>query len=95
MILLILMIKKSELDNTLINSNEWRDSKAQMWALLCKRMQTTNLTPEECIITDTYVHSTLIPHVACWISADFAWKEVSAVIHSPQVTQLYQVHVCC
>jgi KilA-N domain/Protein of unknown function (DUF3627) len=49
-------------------------------SLVCKTVLPDNTTDVSNIISGTYVHSLLIPHIACWISADFALK-VSEVIN--------------
>ena len=49
-------------------------------SLVCKTVLPDNTTDVGNIISGTYVHSLLIPHIACWISADFALK-VSEVIN--------------
>src|SRR5271156_4815877 len=40
----------------------------------CKFIQTMNSTEVERLISGTYCHPLLIPHIACWISTDFALK---------------------
>jgi Protein of unknown function (DUF3627)/KilA-N domain len=49
-------------------------------SLVCKTVLPDNTTDVSNIISGTYVHSLLIPHIACWISVDFALK-VSEVIN--------------
>ena len=49
-------------------------------SLTCKVVQSDNTIDGGNIISGTYVHSLLIPHIACWISVDFALK-VSEVIN--------------
>ena len=49
-------------------------------SLVCKTVLPDNTTDVGNIISGTYVHSLLIPHIACWISVDFALK-VSEVIN--------------
>ena len=49
----------------------------------CKFIQTPNHTDEERLISGTYCHPLLIPHIACWVSPDFALlvSEVSEVVN--------------
>ena len=49
-------------------------------SLVCKTVVPDNTIDVGNIISGTYVHSLLIPHIACWISVDFAPK-VSEVIN--------------
>ena len=67
------------LENTHANSNisnfTLRDANHQIWRLAsspCIFIKTANNTPIECIISGTYYHPLLIPHIACWVSADYA-----------------------
>jgi hypothetical protein len=53
-------------------------------SLTCIFIQTSNTTPIQQKISGTYVHPDLIPHIACWISPDFALK-VSRIINSYNV----------
>ena len=43
-------------------------------------MHNFNQTDEEYIISGTYCHPSLIPHIVCWISVEFALK-VSDIIN--------------
>src|SRR5277367_6321560 len=47
---------------------------------VCKYIQTANITQEDKLISGTYIHALLIPHVACWISEVFALK-VSEIVN--------------
>jgi hypothetical protein len=47
---------------------------------VCKYITTSNQTEEDRLISGTYVHPLLIPHIACWCSPSFAIK-VSKVIN--------------
>ena len=38
----------------------------------CISIMTSNKTMTDCIISGTYYHPLLIPHIACWVSADYA-----------------------
>ena len=46
----------------------------------CIFVKTANNTPTEQLKSGTYCHPDLIPHIACWVSADFAMK-VSKVVN--------------
>ena len=67
---------KLALENTHATSTSMlRDSSEQICSELsppCKFIQTSNLTEVECIKSGTYCHPLLIPHIACWVSPDFA-----------------------
>ena len=55
--------------STLQNGND------QIWALPsppCKSVQTLNETEVDRLKSGTYCHPLLIPHIACWVSPDFA-----------------------
>ena len=52
----------------------------------CKIVHNFNQTVEERLISGTYCHPLLIPHIACWVSADFALK-VSEVVNGYMVAQ--------
>jgi KilA-N domain len=45
-----------------------RDGNAQIWASVCKSITTENFSPEDKLISGTYVHPDLIPSIAGWIS---------------------------
>jgi len=47
-------------------------------------VQTDNLTEETRLISGTYCHPDLVPHIACWISEVFAFK-VSKIINNYMV----------
>ena len=71
--------KVKELENTPVNSSNpdfaLRDANVQICTLAsppCISIQTANKTPIKCIISSTYYHPLLIPHIACWVSADYA-----------------------
>ena len=38
----------------------------------CKKVNPSKTSVEDRIISGTYCHPDLIPHIACWVSADFA-----------------------
>ena len=67
---------KLALENTHDTSDSTlRDGNDQIWALPsppCKSVQTHNDTDVERIKSGTYCHPLLIPHIACWVSPDFA-----------------------
>lgn len=48
--------------------------------LVQRYVHTANQTPNQKIISGTYMHPLIIPHVACWISPDFALR-VSDIIN--------------
>jgi KilA-N domain/Protein of unknown function (DUF3627) len=52
----------------------------------CKYIGTENRTDVERLISGTYCHPDLIPHIACWISPDFALK-VSKVVNSYMIEE--------
>ena len=57
----------------------------------CIFVKTANNTPTEQLKSSTYCHPDLIPHIACWVSADFAMK-VSKVVNG-YITQEYKAHL--
>ena len=81
---------KLVLENTLVNSNDsnfaLRDSDPQICGTVCKCITTENSTEADKLISGTYCHPLLIPHIACWVSADFALK-VSEVVNGYMVAQ--------
>jgi len=46
----------------------------------CKKVNPSNATEMDRLISGTYCHPSLIPHIACWVSPDFALK-VSEIIN--------------
>ena len=44
-----------------------------------KYVSTTNVTDDDKAISGTYVHPLLIPHIACWVSPEFALKASSII----------------
>ena len=54
-------------------------SNPHIWGLVCKRIQTENLSDEERLISGTYSHPLLIPHIARWVSANFAVMDIEVV----------------
>ena len=56
-----------------------------------KNVNTGNKTEIDCIISGTYCHPDLIPHIACWISPDFAIR-VSKVVNAYIVME-YKTHL--
>ena len=46
----------------------------------CKKVNPSNATEMDHLISGTYCHPSLIPHIACWVSPDFALK-VSEIIN--------------
>src|SRR3977135_3550825 len=60
-------------------------------AFPCKIILTANYTDADRLISGTYCHPDLIPHIACWVSADFAFK-VSKVVNG-YITQEYKTHL--
>src|SRR3977135_393397 len=57
----------------------------------CKKVNTGNKTEIDCIISGTYYHPDLIPHIACWISPNFALL-VSKIVNG-YITQEYKAHL--
>src|SRR3977135_1818622 len=57
----------------------------------CIFVKTTNNTPTEQLKSGTYCHPDLIPHIACWVSADFALM-ASKVVNG-YITQEYKMHL--
>ena len=58
-------------------------AEAQIWASAfsaCKVIIAANNTEMGRLISGTYCHPDLIPHIACWVSVDFAMK-VSKVVN--------------
>jgi hypothetical protein len=47
---------------------------------VCKCIQTSNVTDTDRLISGTYCHPLLIPHIACWVSPNFALM-VSEIIN--------------
>src|SRR5271156_2542762 len=66
------------LPNTLGDGNH---QKRRLPSPPCKIIQTMNQTEVECIISGTYCHPLLIPHIGSWISAEFAIM-VSEVVNT-------------
>src|SRR3977135_3111818 len=62
-----------------------------MQKLACKQVQTRNRSDEGQQISGTYCHPDLIPHIACWISPDFALK-VSKIVNG-YITMEYKAHL--
>jgi hypothetical protein len=70
--------------NSQTNSNMLRDGYAGIQAQPLKcivKVMTICETPEDKLIRGTYIHMSLVPHVACWISAQFALK-VSKIVNN-------------
>src|SRR3977135_1727995 len=70
------------------------DTDRQMWRSVtppCKTVNTDNKTEVDCLISGTYCHQLLIPHIACWVSPDFALL-VSEVVNG-YITQEYKMHL--
>ena len=44
----------------------------------CIFVKTGNIAPTEQLISDTYCHPDLVPHITCWVSADFVLKLLMA-----------------
>ena len=59
MILLNLIIKKSESENCQVNQNEWRDPSAGIPADVYKCILTGNTSGEDCIISDSNTFTTI------------------------------------
>ena len=57
----------------------------------CKFIQTCNETEMDRVKSGTYCHPLLIPHIACWVSPEFALL-VSEVVHG-YITQEYKAHL--
>src|SRR3977135_1972039 len=76
------------LENTLPISNV---QICTMQKLACKQVQTRNRSDEGQQISGTYCHPDLIPHIACWISPDFALK-VSKIVNG-YITMEYKAHL--
>src|SRR3981189_3923349 len=60
-----------------------QDTNRQIWRLVsppCICVKTGNITPTEQLISGTYCHPDLVPHIACWVSVEFALL-VSKVIN--------------
>jgi hypothetical protein len=55
----------------------------------CNFIQTKNETDDDKLISGTYCHPDLIPHIACWISPDLALK-VSKIVNA-YITQEYKI----
>jgi KilA-N domain/Protein of unknown function (DUF3627) len=47
-------------------------TEARILASVCKSITTANITPEDKLISGTYCHRLLIPHIGSWVSAKFA-----------------------
>ena len=57
----------------------------------CKIVHNLNQTDSERVISGTYCHPLLIPHIACWVSPEFALL-VSEVVNG-YITQEYKAHL--
>src|SRR3977135_1801379 len=57
----------------------------------CIYIKTDNNTPIEQLKSGTYCHRLLIPHIACWVSPEFALL-VSEVVNG-YITQEYKAHL--
>ena len=44
----------------------------------CIFVKTGNIAPTEQLISGTYCHPDLVPHITCWVSADFVLKLLMA-----------------
>ena len=75
------LLQKTELDFTHETNLEWRDPLAGIPADVCKCIQTSSATAEDCIISGSYIHPLLVLHLACWINPVFALK-VGEIVNS-------------
>ena len=67
-----------------------RDTKPQIWGLVCKCIVTEKKTELDKLITGTYIHPDLVPSVAGWISPIFQIKS-NRVVNAYLVAQ-YKSH---
>ena len=58
-----------------------RNSETGNTVSVCKCITTENITAEDKLISGTYCHPDLIPHIGCWISPSFALK-VSSIVNN-------------
>src|SRR3981189_288275 len=83
------------LENTQVTSaSTLEDANHQIWRLAsppCIFVKTDNNTPTDQLKSGTYCHPVLIPHIACWVSVDFALK-VSKVVNG-YIAQEYKSKV--
>src|SRR3981189_1367012 len=83
------------LKNTQVTSaSTLEDANHQIWRLAsppCIFVKTDNNTPTDQLKSGTYCHPVLIPHIACWVSVDFALK-VSKVVNG-YIAQEYKSKV--
>ena len=56
-----------------------RNSETGNTVSVCKCITTENITAEDKLISGTYCHPLLVPHIACWVSADFAVMDIEVV----------------
>src|SRR3981189_3947378 len=55
-------------------------------SLVCKNVHTFNQTDIERIISGSYCHPLLIPHIACWVSPEFAIN-VSEIVNDYYINE--------
>ena len=87
--LVILLQKQLEKQNSNLVLG---DANQQIFGLApsaCISMKTGNNSPADQVISGTYCHPDLIPHIACWISHDFAIL-ISKVINGHIVQEYKQ-----
>ena len=61
--------------------NTLGDTIPQIWGMVCKSITTEKKSDIDKLISGTYCHPLLIPHIGSWISADFAIM-VSEVVNA-------------
>src|SRR6202021_213067 len=58
-----------------------QDSNVQICTKVCIPTQTENIAAEDKLISGTYCHPDLIPHIACWISPGFGLTVSRIISH--------------
>ena len=67
-------------------SNILEDTDRRILPSVIKPIMTSNKTENECLISGTYVHPDLVPHLAMWVSTSFSLR-VSKILHDVAVQQ--------
>src|SRR3977135_2946406 len=86
---------KLALENTQgTSTSTLQDSSEQICSDLsppCKFVQTCNETEMDRVKSGTYCHPLLIPHIACWVSPEFAL--LVSEVDNGYITQEYKAHL--
>ena len=87
--LVILLQKQLELQNANLTLGDANRQICGLAPSACISIKTGNNSPADQVISRTYCHPDLIPHIACWISHDFAIL-ISKVINGHIVQEYKQ-----